>query len=218
MNLNKIKRYFTPTRILDIGANVGQFHQAAKQAFPDAYIYSIEANEDCRQSLSQITDDFAITLLTAKPGTYDFYTLKNGPSATGNSVYKELTDHYSDDKVEIVKAEGKPLSYLFPPESYFDLIKIDVQGAELDVMEGGRSLCSKAKAILLETSLIAYNEGAPNLGDVAIFMDQLGFSPIEVIDETHIPGQIWQQDILFIRRPIDEQLDSPVSTIISSFE
>ena len=44
MNLSKITNYFYPYRILDIGANIGQFHTLAKQTFQDSYIFSIEAS------------------------------------------------------------------------------------------------------------------------------------------------------------------------------
>ncbi len=47
MNLLKITEYFYPYRILDIGANVGQFHLLCKKYFPNSYIYSIEASSSC---------------------------------------------------------------------------------------------------------------------------------------------------------------------------
>ena len=46
MQLYKVQQYFQPNRILDIGANIGQFHQIAKQTFPDSFIFSIEASNE----------------------------------------------------------------------------------------------------------------------------------------------------------------------------
>jgi ribosomal protein RSM22 (predicted rRNA methylase) len=38
MGLEKIKNYFEPKSILDIGANVGQFYNEIKGIFPDSKI------------------------------------------------------------------------------------------------------------------------------------------------------------------------------------
>jgi hypothetical protein len=100
MNLSKVANYFYPYRRLDIGANVGQFHQIAKQTFPDSFIFSIEASNECEQYLKQITDQYYIGLLTKDNSDYKFYSIKTNPINTGNSIYKELTEHYLDDKLE----------------------------------------------------------------------------------------------------------------------
>ena len=55
MKLSNIRNYFYPHRILDIGANIGQFHIIAKQQYPDSFIFSIEASDACEDSLKQIT-------------------------------------------------------------------------------------------------------------------------------------------------------------------
>ena len=75
MNLHKILDYFYPYRILDIGANIGQFHQVVKQSFPDSYIFSIEASVECEPYLKQITDQYSITLLAKDTTNYSFFTM-----------------------------------------------------------------------------------------------------------------------------------------------
>jgi len=128
---------------------------------------------------------------------YDFYSRKNYPTSTGNSMYKELTQFYSDDQLDIIKKRGIKLDDLFEIDSEFDLIKIDTQGSELDIIEGGINLCNKAKAILLEVSLNEYNENSPLYNEVLIYMKKIGFEPKEILDEQRNHGS-HQQDILFI--------------------
>lgn len=199
MQLYKITKYFYPYRILDIGANIGQFHQIAKQTFSDSFIFSIEASNECEQYLKQITDQYYIGLLAKDDLDYKFYSIKNNPINTGNSIYKELTEHYLDDKLEIINKKGIKLDDLFEAESEFDLIKIDTQGSELDIISGGSKLCSKAKGILLEVSLTQYNENSPLYDEVIEFMDKFGFKKAEILDETIHPI-VHQQDILFIKK------------------
>jgi FkbM family methyltransferase len=201
MNLYKIQEYFIPYRILDIGANVGQFHIEAKNSFPSSFIFSIEASSACEESLKQITDDYYIGMLTKDNSEYNFYSRKNDPTCTGNSIYKELTQFYSDDQLDIIKKKGIKLDDLFEDESEFDLIKIDTQGSELDIISGGKNLCSKAKGILLEVSLTQYNENAPLYDEVIQFMDDFGFVKTDILDEARNHGS-HQQDILFINEKL----------------
>ena len=197
MKLYKVSNYFNPYRILDIGANIGQFYKLAKQTYPDAYIFSIEASPDCEKYLKEITQDYYIGLLAKDNVEYDFFSRKGDSTCTGNSIYRELTQFYSDDQLDILKQKGIQLDDLFESDSEFDLIKIDTQGSELDIISGGKNLCSKAKGILLEVSLTQYNEGAPLYEEVIQFMKDFGFRPEVILDEARNHGS-HQQDILFL--------------------
>ena len=199
MNLSKITKHFYPYRILDIGANVGQFYQIAKQTFPDSFIFSIEASKECEPYLKQLTDNYYIGLLAKDTSEYNFYSRKGDTTCTGNSIYRELTHFYSDDQLEIIKQKGIKLDDLFELDSEFDLIKIDTQGSELDIITGGINLCKKAKGILLEVSLTQYNEGAPLHEEVIQFMSNFDFIKTEILDEARNNGS-HQQDILFINK------------------
>jgi len=199
MNLSKITDYFYPQSILDIGANIGQFHSLCKLYFPNSDVFSIEASDECEPHLKQITDQYYIGLLAKDKIEYDFYSLKSNPTNTGNSIYKELTHHYSEDQLNIIKKQGIKLDDLFTPESRFDLIKIDTQGSELDIIVGGKNLCSKAKGILLEVSLTQYNENSPLYNEVIEFMDNFGFKVGEILDEVN-DYIVHQQDILFLKK------------------
>jgi FkbM family methyltransferase len=197
MQLYKVQQYFQPNRILDIGANIGQFHEIAKQTFPNSFIFSIEASNECEPYLKQLTDNYYIGMLTKDNNEYNFYSRKNDPIGTGHSIYKELTEFYSDDQLDIIKKRGIKLDDLFENNSEFDLIKIDTQGSELDIIEGGINLCNKAKGILLEVSLTEYNEDSPLYNEVIAYMEKIGFKSKEILDEQRNHGS-HQQDILFI--------------------
>lgn len=202
MNLNLVTKYFHPYTILDIGANIGQFHSLAKSYFPDSYVFSIEASDDCESELKKITDQYYIGLLTKDQSVYNFYSRKDTGTGTGNSIYRELTSWYDDTNVKIVEKQGVRLDDLFTDESVFNLIKIDTQGSELDIMSGGVNLCSKATGILLEVSLTTYNENSPLIDEVHSFMNEFGYDAKEILDVGRHPqtGEIIQHDILYIRR------------------
>jgi FkbM family methyltransferase len=202
VNLNLITKYFYPHRILDIGANIGQFHQVAKQYFPDSYIFSIEASDACEPVLKQTTDQYLISLLTKDNAVYNFYSRKDTSTGTGNSIYRELTSFYNDDNLQILEKQGTRLDDVFEENSTFDLIKIDTQGSELDIISGGRRICSTARGILLEVSLTQYNENSPLMEEVHEFMYNFGYEPKEIlaVGDHPLTREIIQQDILYIKR------------------
>jgi FkbM family methyltransferase len=202
MNLSLITKYFHPHRILDIGANVGQFHEMAKAYFPYSYIFSIEASTDCEPFLQRITDQYLISLLTKDDAVYNFYSRKDTGTGTGNSIYRELTSFYDDANLNVIERQGTRLDDVFTEDSTFDLVKIDTQGSELDIISGGKQLCSSAKGILLEVSLTQYNENSPLRETVNEFMYNFGYEPKEILGVGHHPqtGQVIQHDILYIKQ------------------
>ena len=207
MGLEKIKNYFDPKSILDIGANVGQFYNEIKTIFPNSYYYLIEGNDSCEVVLETLNVDYSICLLSDYEKEVDFYVRKNEPRCTGNSIYRENTSFYDDDQIIIEKKQTKTLSNLLNNQT-FDLIKIDVQGSEIDIINGGLDVIKKAKGILMEISLVEYNQNAPTKEFVYDYMDKLGFTPIEHIGNINHPltYELIQQDILFLNKNYDNTL------------
>ena len=82
-------------------------------------------------------------------------------------------------------------------DNKYDLIKVDTQGSELDVIEGGKEICSKAKAMLLEVSYTEYNKDAPLSEEVINYMKDFKFKPAAVIGVQMNNGS-YQEDILFL--------------------
>jgi FkbM family methyltransferase len=207
MSLESIKKYFEPKSILDIGANVGQFYNEIKNIFPNSYYYLIEGSESCEVVLETFNVDYSICLLSDSEKEVDFYIRKNEPRCTGNSIYRENTSFYDDDQIIVEKKQTKTLSNLLNNQT-FDLIKIDVQGSEIDIINGGLDIIKEAKGILMEVSLMEYNQNAPTKEFVYEYMDNLGFKPVELIGNINHPltYELIQQDILFLNKKYDNTL------------
>lgn len=58
-----------------------------------------------------------------------------------------------------------------------DFLKIDVQGAEREVMSHGRAKLAGAVAVQLEVSFVSLYHKQPSIGDMDLFMRGLGFLP-----------------------------------------
>ena len=61
--------------------------------------------------------------------------------------------------------------------NYFpDLVKIDVQGAENDLIHGGEETLASCKHLIVEMQKVNYNDGAPLVGETMPYIESLGFT------------------------------------------
>jgi hypothetical protein len=104
------------------------------------------------------------------------------------------------------------LDTLFPTQT-FDFIKIDCQGAELEILKGGVSLVGRADVVLLECPFAGqYNEGCPSFCEYIQYMNSIGFVPFDISELHYIQNMTFQIDIVFIReRTYSKQVQSLVS-------
>jgi FkbM family methyltransferase len=164
----------------------------------------VEANRNCEPHLRLLGKPYDIVALSDKEGVADLYIEKINPTGTGASLYKENTEWYGDGKYETIQVQTATLD----SRNYFDgepidLIKMDVQGAELDILKGGEKTVKNAKHLLIETSLVEYNQGAPLIEDIVDQMKQYGFYTEDIIEYHKFPhlygGAIFQLDVLFTK-------------------
>lgn len=181
--------------VLDIGANQGYFSIAIKNVFPDVDIFMIEANPFCDNFLKRTGISYEMICLSDAEKEVDFYLEDKNFIGTGASYYLEKSPHYS--LKNFTQMNTKRLDDVVTKQ--FDLIKLDTQGSELDIMRGGLKTVDASKYILIETSLIEYNENSPLKDEVFKYMDSIGFKPLELIDTHYMENKIIQEDWIFAK-------------------
>jgi len=205
-SLSNLRRLgFAPKLILDIGAYKGEWATMVRPIFPEAEILMLEAQEEripdleaAKRSLGGRVD-YRISLLGAEPRENVVFNKYPG-APTGNSV---LTSWKGGEKfqvrcpmrtVDALLAEaGKPAP---------DLIKLDVQGYELEVLKGAANSLQKTQAVLLEVSLIDTYQENPLLHDVTRFMHERGFVAYDICALMRRPldQALTQLDMIFLPR------------------
>ena len=75
------------------------------------------------------------------------------------------------------------------------MIKMDVQGAEMDVLKGALETLQTVKHIILELQVVEYNKGAPKRDEVIAFMDTIGYDCLGLFSNNGPDG-----DYHFVRR------------------
>lgn len=199
MNYQQLFLQVIPKTLIDIGAHDGSFSWQVKKMNPDCRIIMIEANPNCEPHLQKTKVDYEIIGLSSQVGMSELFVEKKNKIGTGASFYLENTDWYGPEKYESipVKLETLDNKNYFADEA-IDLIKMDVQGSELDILLGGRKTIKRTKFVLLEVSTIQYNIGAPLMDMVVKKMREYEFRIEEILNFDKLNnGQIFQMDILF---------------------
>jgi FkbM family methyltransferase len=175
--LYKLKREgFEPKVIYDIGSCVLHWTTYAKKIWPDAKIILFDAFEPAEFLYKQY--DYYIGVLSDKDDNIvKFY--QNDYFPTGSSYYREIgcegkffpEDKYIEKTTKtldtIVKERGYPLP---------DFIKMDVQGSELDIINGGRNTIKHAKRMIVELQHTEYNLGAKLCNESIAIIERTGWT------------------------------------------
>lgn len=80
------------------------------------------------------------------------------------------------------------------------LLKIDVQGAELQVLSGATNILRQAEYILVETSLFKFFKDGPLLQEVIGYLQQHNFVVYDILNPQYRPldNALGQVDLVFV--------------------
>lgn len=196
---------FSPEAILDIGAYEGQWMRVAKMVFPQSRVFMVEAQPEKDTALKAACNpfgdsvDYVIALLGSdNREAVPFYQMCTPYGSRGSSLFEEQTVF----ERSMIPLPMHRLDDLLAqrPATRFPFIKLDVQGAEMDVLRGGPTALNNAEAVLLEVSFLEYNKGAPQFAEVVAFMSAKGFVVFDILDCFRTKRDVlFQSDILFVR-------------------
>lgn len=192
--------------VIDAGACVGHWTRLLRRVFPDARVLMIEPQQQHAEALTEFASKtggrFVVaSSLLGPPGLKDaaFVVLDDGLGGTGSSVLAENSNvprHVVT--LPVVTLDDLIRQHRMPPP---DLIKLDVQGYELEVLKGAASALLTCQFVLMEVSLWPYNQGSPLLAEVVGWMDAHGFRAYDIFDISRRgDGVLVQVDILFVNK------------------
>lgn len=192
--------------IVDVGANRGQFALIARKIFPDSTIHSFEPLNEPAKIFKSIFDNDINTHL---------YQCAIGSKNTRMKIHVSVRDDSSS-----LLPIGNKQSELFPHTEESEtrttlvlplyeritvaeitnrsLLKIDVQGFELEVLKGCESILNKFSYVYVECSFIELYEGQALAGEVINFLSGSDFMLNGVYNMSYDHnGKAIQADFLF---------------------
>jgi FkbM family methyltransferase len=195
--------------VIDIGANRGQFAHEIRRAGYRGRILSIEPLEEPYLELSRsAAKDSHWTAVRsavgAGAGVASIHVAANGGASSSLLPMLDLhrsaapeANYVGEERVEVRTLDSVAQPHRESGDRVF--MKIDVQGFELQVLEGGPETLSGSSMVQVEMSLIPLYEGAPTYEDVLAVLGRKGLQLVGI--EPGIAdrsGMLLQMDGLFV--------------------
>lgn len=199
-----------PATLLDVGANRGEYSRAAQFLYPGAQLVLFEPIPGLAARLRETWEPQGARVhavaLERSEGEREFYfTAADDLSSLlpPTETLGELVgsaEHTAAEPIAVRTArldEIEDLAALPRPV----LLKMDVQGAELDVLRGATSGLDAVDCIKLEYNFEPMYEGQVRLPELVAFLDDHGFRRFVQVDLRLEYPTIHCCDFVFLRDP-----------------
>jgi FkbM family methyltransferase len=169
--------------VIDVGASRGQFALFATHRFPGAHLFCFEPIPHERERLQQV--------LREHPAAQVFETAVSDESGSAVLHLAEKSDSSSlllSTKRQTAEFPGSREVAAVPvPTIRLDealsasrlrspcLLKVDVQGLELSVLQGAQGILATVHEVLIECSFVELYRGQALVNDVVRFLSDQGF-------------------------------------------
>jgi FkbM family methyltransferase len=188
--------------VLDIGAALGDWTRSTAAVFPSAVYVLVEPLEEfsqCLESASRGVNGSVVQAAAAS--TSGEGTLHVHRDLVGSSLLREREGPTVDgeprtvatttiDELVADRQLGSPF-----------LVKLDVQGAELDVLSGAKKTLGQASAVVVEVSFFSFYFGGARFEDLISTMHDAGLVvyDVENLSRRPLDGALAQADVYFVR-------------------
>jgi FkbM family methyltransferase len=197
---------FEPRTILDIGAHSGQFALVARNLYPSARLICFEPLAGPRQKLGRIladdgNSDIRAVALAEVDGEQEMQVSGKDDSSSLLGPTPRQAENFPGSQT--VGRRRVPVQRLDTAlaDVRLDrptLLKMDVQGAEQRVLEGGIGILEQTDAALIECSFVELYAGQALAAEIITWMSSHAFTLMGVYSPAYdSSGVCIQADLLF---------------------
>lgn len=174
-----LMQQLTPQDVfIDVGANIGYFTLVTGVCFPGIKIVAFEMGHENVQILEKNIRLNGLTGVEVFKGAVSDHsgTLFYQDSAVGNAVLKIIEDN-KDNNPDVVKVRSVSLDDFFATrESKPTFVKIDVEGAEMKVLQGMKSMLKNNIKLLIEIHPNDLREFGSSREEVLDYLENFSFT------------------------------------------
>jgi FkbM family methyltransferase len=192
-----------PATVIDVGAAYGAFALECHGIFPHAHYVLVEPLKEYKPFLEEVTRSIptAEYILAAAAASAGKAVINVHPDLVGSSLNLEDEDSGVNGVPRTVDAIRLDSLITHGRTTPPFLLKIDVQGAELDVLSGAEGVLQETEYVLLEVSFFEFFQEGPQFHEVVAFMKSAGFFTYDICGLQHRPldGALSQADMAFVK-------------------
>lgn len=199
---------FDPVAIFDVGAYSGEFARNCRRVWPRASLTCFEVLPARVQELrAWCTSDGRASVVNCLLGAAKRDAVPFHEMETASSVLEEHIPQVAHVKTFPMTTIDAVLETTIstPP----DLLKLDVQGYELEVLKGAERALRQISVVLAEVNFIDIHVGVPLFDEILLFMRDSGFVAYDICGLSRRPldNALWQADFIFVRRDSKLRVD-----------
>jgi FkbM family methyltransferase len=169
---------------VDVGANEGQWSTALLALVRPVRLELFEPNPACVRLLhARLRDIPGVRVhgvgLGAASGELTLNVTRSSDFASFLQPADRIRDEYAAGAVEIAERVTVPVETLdraLPDVEVIDLLKLDVQGFERHVIEGGRATLQRTRALLVEANFVSHYAGDDSLASLSALLQDRGMT------------------------------------------
>src|SRR5829696_32322 len=171
--LDHVKRLgLRPATVIDVGVAYGT--PELYGAFPDARFLLVDPLEEYAEAIGRITSDlrdaeWVRAAAGAVPGEIEINVNRAPALSSTLGHWKGQDDGGRARSVPLVRIDDLVAERSLPGPY---LLKADVEGAELRVLDGAARVLEQTELVLLEVNLFQFLPGQPQLHDVVAYMKE----------------------------------------------
>ena len=190
--------------IIDIGGANGDTTSFFLKSIPHCIVYTFEAIPELALQIKNrfINQNVEISAmaLSDKEGHIIFHVTDNFLS----SSYKSINNNNQFHTTKSIEVPSSPLDIVLDEKkniSEIDILKLDVQGAELDVLRGAQQTLKKTKLLIVEQSVRSPYTGGSLYNEVDDFLRQNEFVLLDIVITYRNKGTILKEfDSIYINQ------------------
>jgi FkbM family methyltransferase len=193
---------FAPTVVIDAGANVGQWSRVAGRMFANASFHLIEPQPACAVALSAFCVERPSTefhqIAVTRPGRKQV-RMTDADGSTG--AYVRDTGEAPTDRCLPATTFDELFATRVNATSRV-LLKLDLEGHELDALAGAEWLLTRTELLITEVQFYQIDRnGQPTFADVVVALRDRGFHPYDIAALASRPrdGRLRLGDVVFAR-------------------
>jgi FkbM family methyltransferase len=204
----QVVRSLSPNAVIDVGANVGQFSSLVRSCHPTCPLYMFEPLPNALSRLRNVFEGDASSIvfpfaLSSAEGTVAFHVSQRPDSSSLLPIGPlQVRENRGTGESRTIMVPTRRLDGVSEISGLPDqtLLKLDVQGAELEVVRGAGELLDHIKWIYCEVSFVELYEGQPRAAELIHALGRLGFelSVVGALSKGR-SGRVIQADVLFER-------------------
>lgn len=199
-----------PAIIVDVGAALGVTAEKFSKAFPASDVYAFEPIQSTFQSLKKnVSGNKNIRPINKglgkEAGQFTIHLSKRITSSSLLDMKKNISNEFFSDNIQQVGTEMITVSTLdkeIPSDKNISILKMDVQGYELEILKGGTESLKHTSVILVEMQNHDLYSNAPMYYDIDLFLRQHGFELRDMIPSIRQDRKLYEWDAIYVNKNI----------------